>query len=632
MAPVSASCRETDGQLRGHKASIRLQTEKIDGEKKTKTSAKGTRSSPPTPVKSESLVVNARPMMNSASDPAGSVRILSIFILPPNAIARLGGSSTPLECYVWSEDPTIAGRSQTVIEPSVSFEVVSDGSIRPYLPSSIRFRDDATIRPVAPFLELWARVLDDGIEREQPVTLGLLDRAYATMANLTFRVTAANRKAERRCGDAACSIEAQATSSGTDYARKPLLGISPNRPNSQPLVFSDKPIPLGYFQVIRPLRSTDLGIDLSMVRMRFTPAAGEVYGPPTANQAVAPGTNRNHAMVKLENRTLNPLAAWAQYDSNYDRFRNPEPSDTYDGASIDTNVSWGVVDDTCDVLVECDLVIDGLRFQAQSRIASAPPHFAPDRRPFVSLADDLKDRDQPIPDGSGPLSDGETQAELEHRINDLFQRALEVASLFNVDANRSRAIGTNDDIPQIPNAARTDSGMMTDADKPFADLSTASLQSVPHARLPLTDLVQSAHGQLADLDSMVTKLREEADRIRMIVRPPYAYLRELPNSPATEPNPHFRDPRLTRDLQYDMRMPPFMRDSDATAMSLTHRQYDELMALVALLEDKKLQLSKKVKSVAAAADSAPAVHDDTPIRRRVAEFLRSQIRAQSSAK
>lgn len=597
---------------------------------KPKTSAKANRKSAPPPPSSGVPLGSEKPVTKTSSSPAGSLRILSLFILPPNVIARLGGSPTPLESYVWSEDPTIAGRSQTVIEPSVSFEIVSDGSIRPYLPSSIRFRDDKLVRPVAPFLELWARVLDDGTERELPVTLGLLDRAQATMANLTFRVTAANRKAERRCGDVACSIEAQVSSIGTDYTRKALLGVSPNSPNSQPLVFFDKPIPFGFFQVIRPLRATDLGIDLSLVRMRFTPAAGEVYGPPTATQAVAPGTNRMHAMVKQENRILNPQAAWAGYDSNYDRFRNPEPSDTYDGASINKNVSWGVVDDTCDVLVECDLVIDGVRFQAQSRIAVAPPHFAPDRRPFVSLADDLKDRDQPIPDGSGALSGGETQPELESRINDLFQRALEVAGLFNVDANRSRAIGTNDDLPQLPNAARTDSGMMTAADKPFADLSTASLQSVPHARLPLTDLVQPAHGQLADLDSMVTKLREEADRIRLIVRPPYAYLRELPNPPATDPNPKYRDPRLTRDLQYDMRMPPFMRDSDATAMSLTHRQYDELMSLVALLEEKHLHLLSSMKSVAGRADSESAVQEDTPIRRRVAEFLRSQNRSQSS--
>jgi hypothetical protein len=567
----------------------------------------------------------------SGGSTSSTPRILELFILPPNCVARLGGSSTPVESYSWSEDPTIPGRAQTVIEPEVSFEVVSDGSLRPYLPSNIRFHDGTLVRLVAPFLELWARVFDGTSEREAPVTLDLLARAKASMANLTFRVTAANRKAERRCGDVGCGFEAQAVSIGTDYVRKPLLAISPNRPNSQPLVFFDRPIPLGHFQVIRPLRTIDSGIDLSVVRMRFTPAAGEVYGPPTATVAVSPGTDHSHTMVKPENRFLNPQSAWALYDSSYERFRNPEPSDTYDGASTDSNVSWGVVDDTCDVLVECDLVVDGVRFQAQARVAVAPPHFAPDRRPFVSLADDLKDRDQPIPKDSKPLSEGETQESLEHRINDLFQRALEVAGLFNVDANRNRAISTNDDLPDLPNAAKIDSGMMTTADKPYADLSATDWRSVPHARLPLTDLVQTAHGPLADLDSMVTKLREEAERIRLIIRPPYGYIRELPATAAEEPNPKFRDPRVPRDLQYDMRMPPFMRDSDATAMSLTHRQYDELMALVALLEAKKKTMAAAAKSVAAAPDGAPPIHDETPIRRRVREFLQSQTRVQTPA-
>ena len=558
-----------------------------------------------------------------------SLQILDLFILPPNSVARLGGSSIPLESYFWGEDPTISGRAQTVIAPDVSFEIVSDGSLRPYVPSNIRFRDGALVRPVAPFLEVWARVQDGDTIREQPVTLALLDRVNASMENLSFRVTAGNRKAERRCGDIGCGFEGQAISVGADYARKPLMATSPNRPNSQPLVFFDRPIPLGYFQLIRPLAIMDLGIDLSVVRMRFTPAAGEVYGPPSATTGIAPGTDRSHTMVKPENRFLNPQSAWAMYDGSYDRFRNPEPSDTYDGADTDSSVSWGVVDDTCDVLVECDLVLKGVRLQARARIAVAPPHFAPDRRPFVSLADDLKDRDQPLPAGSTPLTEGETQAEWESRINDLFKRALEVAGLFNVDANRNRAIGTNDNIPQIPGAARTDSSMMTSADKPYANLTATDWKSVPHARLPLSDFVQTAHEPLADLESMVTKLREESARIRMLIRPPYGSFRELPSTPAATPNARFRDPRVIRDLQYDMRMPPFVRDSDATALSITHRQYDELMALVDLLEGKKQALMARETSMAVMSAGAQPMHEDTPIRRRVSEFMRSQARAQA---
>jgi hypothetical protein len=163
----------------------------------------------------------------------------------------------------------------------------------------------------------------------------------------------------------------------------------------------------------------------------------------------------------------------------------------------------------------------------------------------VSLADDLKDRDEPIPDGATTLDQGESQEDLEHRINDLFQRALEVAGLVNVDANRNRAIRTNGDSTLVPGTPHTDNLMMTTSDKPYANLTAADWQSVPHARLPLSDFVQEAHGPLADLDSMIIKLREEAARIRLMIRPPYGYFRQLPTVPAAAPNPDFRDPRIT---------------------------------------------------------------------------------------
>jgi hypothetical protein len=568
--------------------------------------------------------VTAKPAAASAGtvgdDP--TVRILEVFILPPNAIARVGGSPTPLESYTWDVDPTIAGRAQTVIVPDVSFDVTEDGSIRPFLPSNIRFRDGAFLRPVAPFLELWCRVMEAGDEDERPMTLGLLERAGVSEANLTFRVTAANKKAERRTNDPSCGFQAQVVVVGTDHAPKPLLAISPNRPDSQPLVLSDRPIPLGHVQVIRPIKASEMGADLSAIRLRFTPAGGEVYGPPTAAVAVAPGTNRSHMMVKPENRILNPQSPWTQYNADETRFLSPQPSDTYDGSDIDQERSWGVVDDTCDVLVECDLVIDGVRIQAQSRIAAGPPHFAPDRRPFVSLADDLKDRDEPLPGGTTTLTQGESQEDLEHRINDLFQRALEVAGLVNVDANRNRAIRTNGDSTLVPGTPHTDNLMMTTSDVPYANLTATDWQSVPHARLPLSDFVQEAHGPLADLDSMVIKLREEAARIRLMIRPPYGYFRQLPTVPAAAPNRAFRDPRIARDMEYDMRMPPFMRDSDATAMSLTHRQYDELMALVDALEVVKAELARSI-AAAPKGEGAP-IQEDTPIRRRVAEFIQTQ--------
>jgi hypothetical protein len=104
-------------------------------------------------------------------------KIEELFFLPPMAVARLGGSDTPLVSYTWLEDPSLHGAGLTVISPSTSLEVLADGGVRPFLPAGIQFRDGDKFRPVAPFLELWVR--SNGTEPPVPVILsdGLTVRA-----------------------------------------------------------------------------------------------------------------------------------------------------------------------------------------------------------------------------------------------------------------------------------------------------------------------------------------------------------------------------------------------------------------------------------------------------------------------
>ena len=119
---------------------------------------------------------------------------------------------------------------------------------------------------------------------------------------------------------------------------------------------------------------------------------------------------------------------------------DPQPSDSYDGANVGDNRSWGVVDDSCDGIIEAQVVIGGVRHVATARVLSSCPDFAPDRRPLNSFADDLADRDK---DRSRwierPRQIEMTQAE----IADLFARAFETASLINLDANRYRGLKEN---------------------------------------------------------------------------------------------------------------------------------------------------------------------------------------------
>ena len=99
------------------------------------------------------------------------ITALELYFRPPMAIARLGGSNTPLESFVWSEDPTNSGAAKTVIEPAVTLVIEPDGSVRPYLPVVLRFRDGDHFRPVAPFFELWLRFeSDDGVFHDEPLT------------------------------------------------------------------------------------------------------------------------------------------------------------------------------------------------------------------------------------------------------------------------------------------------------------------------------------------------------------------------------------------------------------------------------------------------------------------------------
>jgi hypothetical protein len=281
-------------------------------------------------------------------------RIVEIFFLPPLAIGRLGSGDTPLESFAWATDPTLHGGGRTVIVPTVTLEVQGDGSLRTYIPTTIRFRDGEKLRPVAPFFELWARVESAGTEpRDVPLTLELLAANGATLDHLQYTATVANKKAQRRTGSAGCSYIARADVAGADHASRPLQAYSPHDPDEQPLVYFDRPISLGHFQVMRPTRQVENGVDLSIVRVRFTPASGQVYGPPTAIAAASsvlqPGEQfppkteqgRLHEIVPVQNRILNPNTPWSTYVMDATGQSDPQPSDSYDGADIGNGISWG---------------------------------------------------------------------------------------------------------------------------------------------------------------------------------------------------------------------------------------------------------------------------------------------------
>jgi hypothetical protein len=532
--------------------------------------------------------------------------LTELFFRPPLAIGRLGGSPVPVEAFLWTQDSSRYGAGRTAIEPALSFEIDARHVPRPYVPSVVHFADEHGIRPAAPFFELWATVDRGGTSVEEAVTLALLDELHVDLTHVTYELTLANRKAARRSGDAACGFAAYGRRNAADFGSTPMLASSTVLPGNKPLVFPDRPIPLGVLWILRPVAAIEDGVDLSILRVRFVPPKGLVYGPPSAIASDDPSTRRRHEIVAPQNRILNQDAAWCLYDGNYRDYDNPEPADTYDGAdvnqSVDANQSWGVVDDTSDGILHARLQHEGAEFVATARVAVAPPDYAPDRRFFLTLADDLSDREASL------INDPTAE-----EVTDLFQRIFETLSLQNVDYTRDRALAGNSGYspthPETP--PRTDYGSLTHLDKvndelyaiktpPQVPQTPTDANGIPVAPPAgtYTTVARGVHEPLADQLPLLDFLRANGGRVRTLLRPPWASFTELDDNLGVKQDAQpRRDPRRPNDQAFDMRMPPYMRDESPFALSLTRREYLMIMAFLDLSE----RASKQAKGIRPAA-------------------------------
>jgi hypothetical protein len=298
------------------------------------------------------------------------------------------------------------------------------------------------------------------------------------------------------------------------------------------------------------------------------------------------------------------------------------------------------------------VAIKGVRHVAAARVLSSCPDYAPDRRPFNSLADDLIDRDKGRMDIGNSAHDlKETQAE----VADLFERVFETSSLMNLDALRDRAVKENlsgTSPSEFPKAPHIDERSMTAGDRPYADDLAAALFPYPASPplpsgpqptpLPYSDLAHFRHGPLCDEDTLIDFLNAYAERVRDLIRPPFGRFAELaaPKKRNKSARP-FRDPRDDRDGYHDMRMPPYMRDSDQNSLSITYRQYHALMDLLdkitappskaavkaaakakaALGAERKAKKSPEQVRAQRIADSA-RLRREGPITRQVEEFTK----------
>jgi hypothetical protein len=349
--------------------------------------------------------------------------IRGLRILPPFAIGRFGSSSQPLEAYslqISTTDPL--DFREIVPEKTLEVDPTSGAVTRAYTPTKVRFRDGEHIRPVAPFLEVFALTESDTLV---PLTLDLLRQAGVGAEAVRWSVDVANLKVYRQTHVKADKILAS-LDEVADHEIHELRGRADN-------FLKDKHIPFGTVRYVRPTP------EFPEIRLRFTPPQGIVYGsskerrdPETGERVVDP------VFVGAEDRIVYDATRGKWLDFRADATSNslPNPSDIYQGYWPETEplpVGWGYLDDVCDGRISVKVVLgDGTTLQASAWISSCMPAFAPDSEPVRTVADDLEQ-----------FICGDQVADEEVSIDDaaeLIRRALESIRLMNTAAMNANTI------------------------------------------------------------------------------------------------------------------------------------------------------------------------------------------------
>jgi hypothetical protein len=299
--------------------------------------------------------------------------IRELRILPPLAIARFGAAPTPMDNYDATVDPE-RPLGYRILRPAETLDVdEATGAIRrSFVPGQVTFTENGSVRPVAPFLEVWALTDDDLLE---PLTPALLAADQATIGDLRWRVEVANLKVFRRTNQDADKVEAD-TGDIVDHQSHALLGSCPN-------FWPGKSIRFGSVRFIRP---TDAHPE---IRLRFTPGPGFVYGASRTPPAAGPPADPNVRDIVYDARPNR--GTWLGYSDSDSPRPTTAPGNIYAGRQIGPNwVSSGYLDDGCDGLVRVRVDLGGRVLSAFARIGVGPPAYAPDGLPIRSVADELE--------------------------------------------------------------------------------------------------------------------------------------------------------------------------------------------------------------------------------------------------
>lgn len=348
------------------------------------------------------------------------MKITDIRILPPVAVGRLGASEKPLEAFdLVSEQGKPLQYRRIEAKESLSVDPIS-GEATLYKPDHIRFKDatdlkdtKGTVRPVAPFLEVFA-VTEDAPDILVPLTTSLLEKAGLDTTHISWNVRVGNIKIFRRTEDPNDQIFA-VESDIRDHGEHKLEGICHN-------FLDGKKLPLGKVQFIKPTEA------LPQIRFRFTPASGKVYGA-SLRRKTSDTTDQPDPVITEDSQVIYDCSpgkgSWRGYleTAAYNpKYTNPAQIFAGYSDSASNQISWGYLDDECDGYVEVCLEQGDAKLYARAHIGAGPPAYAPDTLPVRVVADELEQ----ILLGTDPGAEVDID-----EAEDIIRRALETVRLMN---------------------------------------------------------------------------------------------------------------------------------------------------------------------------------------------------------
>jgi hypothetical protein len=531
--------------------------------------------------------------------------IRKIWLQQPIAFARVGMSSIPAPAFRWSgNDLRPRGSGRTMLLPSATYSVdKQDGSLVREPDSEFTLlKDEQGIRPVCPFFELHGEWDGQTPDNGTALTLDVLKAAGVDLKDITWKVHHANHKAYSLTHDEGDRIEARLSIAGNEHSRQTLQGQSPHG-TAKPLIPPDQSIPMGEVQVVQPTA------DSPGIRLRFYAPPGHAYGPTNIQDRLKShslldyiialfGVNNRWKDFKLppERCILNADAAWPGYKLlTYSQVLSAFPrvvknlrkfiallkqvqlselarfiiGPTADAGKLPPGLfaSWagggaalsslGIVDDLGDGIITCEIA--GVSNVASARIVVAPPHFSPDRRPPISIADQLTDRELRAEVRTADWASEANWPEMQAEIDDLLDRAFETESLSNLDAwnktlteeNTSDAVYRGD-----PNPPKNPGALL------WADLHKETVLD-----LPLAERGRWRHRRNTANEFFEQLIRDEEDLF----------------------DEWIRTPDEGASLYYDKRMPALMRGSDRRPLHLTRRQLEALRKWIAALRQRQAE-------------------------------------------